>query len=176
MIEIKDVTIKDAKALLKIYEYYVLNTAITFEIKVPTLNEFKKRIADIIKKYPYICILENNKIVGYAYSYEFKGREAYKYSNEVSIYLDKNYLKKGYGKLLYIELEKRLKENGIKNLYACISSPIKEDAYLNNNSEEFHQHLGYKKIGLFTKCGYKFNNWYNMIWMEKIIGNHENGE
>ena len=117
--------------------------------------------------------MENNRIVGYAYSNVFKGREAYKYSNEVTIYLDKDSKGKGYGKLLYAELEKRLKEKGIKNLYACIASPIKEDIYLNNNSEEFHNHIGYKRIGLFTKCGYKFNTWYNMIWMEKIIGKHE---
>ena len=71
--------------------------------------------------------------------------------------------------MLYFKLEEKLKEMGIKNLYACIASPIVEDKYLNNNSEEFHKHLGYKRIGLFTRCGYKFDNWYNMIWMEKFI-------
>ncbi len=173
MIEIRKVTEEDAKDLLKIYDYYVLNTAITFEIETPSVEEFKERIRNISSNYPYICILDNNKIVGYAYSSVFKGREAYKYSTEVTIYLDKDSKKKGYGKLLYNELEKLLKEKGIKNLYACIGSPVVIDKYLDNNSEEFHQHLGYKKIGTFTKCGYKFNTWYNMIWMEKMIGEHE---
>ena len=172
MLEIKDAQTKDAKELLNIYDYYVKNTAITFEIITPTVKEFKNRIKNIKKIYPYIVLKDDNKIVGYAYSNVFKGREAYKYSTEVTIYLDHNLKGKGYGKILYNELEKRLKEKGIKNLYACIASPNQVDKYLNNNSEEFHNHMGYKRIGLFTKCGYKFNTWYDMIWMEKIIGNH----
>jgi len=172
MIKIRDVNINDSKELLKIYEYYVLNTAITFEVEVPTIENFNDRIKRISSKYPYICLEEDGVIKGYAYTHEFYGREAYKYSNEVTIYLDHNSKGKGYGKLLYNELEKRLKEMGIKNLYACIASPVVIDSHLDNNSEEFHNHLGYKRIGLFTKCGYKFNTWYNMIWMEKIIGEH----
>lgn len=173
MVEIRNANLDDVESLLNIYKYYVLNTAITFEVKVPTIDEFKERIKNISNKYPYICLLEDGIIKGYAYTHEFYGREAYKFSNEVTIYLDKDSKGKGYGKLLYNELEKRLKENGILNLYACIASPVIIDKYLNNNSEEFHNHLGYKRIGLFTKCGYKFNTWYNMIWMEKIIGEHK---
>ena len=171
---IRNVVADDAKDLLNKYKYYVTNTAITFEIDIPSLEEFQKRIENIIKKFPYICIELDNKIIGYAYSHEFNnGREAYRYSNEVTIYLDKDYKHKGYGKLLYNELESRLKKLGIINLYACISSTIKSDEYLDNNSELFHNHLGYKKVGEFKKCGYKFNRWYDMIWMEKIIGCHK---
>ena len=173
MIEIVDAKEEDAEELLKIYDYYVTDTAITFELVTPSVEEFKKRIRTISTNYPYIILKKNGKAVGYAYSNVFKGREAYKYSTEVTIYLDHNSKGKGYGKILYNELEKRLKIKGIKNIYACIASPIKVDKYLNNNSEEFHNHMGYKKIGTFTQCGYKFNTWYNMIWMEKMIGNHE---
>ena len=59
---------------------------------------------------------------------------------------------------------------GILNLYACIADPIAEDEYLNRNSEQFHQHMGFTKVGTFHKCGRKFDRLYNMIWMEKIIG------
>ena len=59
---------------------------------------------------------------------------------------------------------------GIKNLYACIGDPIVEDEYLTRNSEKFHSHMCFTKVGTFHKCGYKFGRWYNMIWMEKIIG------
>ena len=61
---------------------------------------------------------------------------------------------------------------GILNLYACIASPIEEDEYLTANSEQFHAHLGFEKVGEFHRCGYKYGRWYNMIWMEKIIGKH----
>ena len=62
---------------------------------------------------------------------------------------------------------------GILNLYACIGYPETEDEYLTRNSAGFHAHLGYIKVGEFHKCGYKFGRWYNMIWMEKMIGEHE---
>lgn len=173
MLEIRDVNISDADDLLNIYKYYILNTAITFEISVPTIDEFKERIEGIKTKYPYICLTEDDKIIGYAYANVFKGREAYRYSVEISIYLDKDSRNKGYGKKLYLELENRLKDMGIKNVYSCISHTSIEDEYLNNKSESFHEHLGFRLIGIFNKCGYKFNRWYDMVWMEKIIGEHK---
>ena len=59
---------------------------------------------------------------------------------------------------------------GILNMYACIGYPDNEDEYLTKNSAEFHSHIGFVQVGEFHKCGYKFGRWYNMIWMEKIIG------
>ena len=75
--------------------------------------------------------------------------------------------------MIYEALEKKLCEMGILNLYACIGYPDVEDEYLNKNSAEFHAHLGFSKVGEFHQCGYKFGRWYNMIWMEKIIGAHQ---
>ena len=71
---------------------------------------------------------------------------------------------------MYEALEKELRSRGIVNLYACIADPITEDEYLTKNSERFHRAMGYVKVGDFHKCGYKFGRLYNMIWMEKIIG------
>ena len=170
MVEIRLATINNTKDILKIYEYYVLNTAISFEYNVPTVVEFKNRIENTLKKYPYLVALIDNKIVGYAYAGSFVGREAYRFSAELTVYVDKDYQKIGIGKLLYKELEIRLKDMGIKNLYACVGVPVEqEDEYLNFNSVQFHEHLGFKQVGEFHKCGYKFDRWYNMVWLEKII-------
>ena len=170
MINIRKVKLEDAKRLVEIYDYYVNNTAITFDYETPSILEFENKIKIITKKYPYLVIEEDGYILGYAYAYIFKDRKAYDFSCETTIYLDHNKLKNGLGKRLYLALEEELKKIGIKNLYACIGSPIVEDEYLNNNSRDFHSHLGYKLVGTFHKCGYKFNRWYDMIWMEKIIG------
>ena len=170
MVEIRLATISDTKDILKIYEHYVLNTAISFEYNVPTVVEFKNRIENTLKKYPYLVALIDNKVVGYAYAGSFVGREAYRFSAELTVYVDKDYQKIGIGKLLYKELEIRLKDMGIKNLYACVGVPVeKDDEYLNFNSVQFHEHLGFKQVGEFHKCGYKFDRWYNMVWLEKII-------
>jgi phosphinothricin acetyltransferase len=76
------------------------------------------------------------------------------------------------GKLLYETLEELLKRQNILNLNACIACTAAEDAYLDNTSAAFHERLGYKKVAHFTKCGYKFGTWYDMIWMEKMLGEH----
>lgn len=170
-VEIREVSLDDAERLLEIYSYYVLHTAISFEISVPSLEEFRERIKNITQKYPYLVVVEDGKIMGYAYGQTFINRRAYDHCAELTIYLDKDAKKKGYGRMLYEELEKRLFAMGITNLYACIGDPIVEDEYLNRNSEEFHSHMGFVKNGVFHKSGYKFDRYYNMIWMEKIMEN-----
>ena len=168
--KIEDVNVKDAKRLLEIYGPYVENTAISFEYEVPSIEEFENRIINITKKYPYIKIIDDeNKIVGYAYASSFKSREAYKYDAEVSIYLDKGQRGKGYGKTLYSELEKRLKQMGIINVYACITMPMQESKYSSKASYHFHLRCGFKLVGTFKHCGYKFDEWFDMIWMAKEI-------
>ena len=162
---IRIATSEDARELLNIYKYYVDNTAITFEYDAPSVEEFENRIKNTLEKYPYIVAEENNKIYGYAYASTFKGRPAYDWSVETSIYVKANSSRKGVGTLLYNELERYLKLQNIINVNACI-------AYPNEKSENFHKKFGYKTVAHFTKCGYKFGQWNDMIWMEKFIGEH----
>lgn len=157
--------VEDAKDLLNIYEYYVTNTHITFEYDVPTIEEFKNRIETTLKRYPYIVAEENGKIYGYAYAGAFKCRRAYDWSVETSIYVQYENSSKGVGTLLYNELERLLKMQNIINVNACITYP-------NEKSQEFHKKFGYKTVAHFTKCGYKFNTWHDIIWMEKFIEKH----
>lgn len=125
-----------------------------------------------MEKYPYLIAKENDQIVGYAYASCFKNRAAYDWCVETSIYVNYDLKRCGIGKKLYLALEKALKAQHITNLNACISSPIENDEYLDTNSIDYHHHLGYQMVGKFHQCGYKFNRWYDMIWMEKFIGEH----
>lgn len=172
-IRVRDAKREDAERLLEIYAYYVKNTAITFEYKVPTIQEFQSRIENTMRRYPYLVIEKNGVIEGYAYAGPFVGRAAYDWSSELSIYLSHTSQKGGLGKRLYEALTERLKKMGILNLYACIGYPEVEDEYLTKNSAEFHAHMGFQIVGKFHQCGYKFDRWYDMIWMEKIIGEHQ---
>lgn len=165
--------IEDAETLLEIYKPYVENTVITFEYEVPSVEEFEKRIEKVLKKYPYLVAELNGEIVGYAYAGDFKQRAAYDWSVETTIYVKKHMKKSGIGRKLYEALEEALKLQNILNLNACIGYPEKDDEYLTKNSTQFHEHMGYNLVGEFHKCGYKFNRWYNMVWMEKHIGEHK---
>lgn len=170
MITVRDATLEDAGRLLEIYDYYVKHTAITFEYETPSLAEFKERMEKTMSRYPYLVIVKDERIEGYAYAGAFVDRAAYDWSCELTVYLDHEAQKCGMGRKIYEVLEESLRKMGILNLYACIGYPIGDDPYLTTNSADFHQHLGFVKVGEFHQCGYKFRRWYNMIWMEKIIG------
>jgi len=164
---------EDAKELLKIYAYYVTDTAISFETEVPSEEEFKLRIEEVLKSYPFIVACKDDEILGYAYLHSFVGRKAYELSAETTIYLNLDKKKMGIGKKLYSVLEDIAKAQNITNLYSCIGYVDKEDEYLNNNSVQFHEHIGFRMVGKFENCGHKFGRWYHMVWMEKIIGEHK---
>ncbi len=164
---------EDAENILAVYEYYVRYTAISFEYEVPTVEAFRARIENTLKKYPYFVAVLDGKIVGYAYAGPFVGRAAYGWSAEAAIYIDADRKKQGIGRKLYGALEEALKQMGILNLYACIGYPETEDEYLTRNSVDFHARMGYAKAGEFHYCGRKFGRWYHMVWMEKMLGSHK---
>lgn len=170
--DFRTVTEEDAERLLEIYAPYVEKTAITFEYTVPSVEEFQGRIRKTLQKYPYIAAVSNGKIIGYAYAGPFVGRAAYDWSVETSIYLDMNCRRQGIGGKLYGELENILSRMHILNLNACIGYPRQDDEYLTGNSVQFHEHIGYRWVGQFHDCGYKFGRWYDMVWMEKMLGEH----
>lgn len=169
---IENVTMKDAEELLEIYTPYVKNTAVSFEYEVPSIDEFKNRIDRISDKYPYIKAVVDGNIVGYAYANCFKARKAYDWSVETTIYVKNDLRRMGVGKALYEQLEKSLKAMGILNMNACIAYPACESKYLNDDSYRFHTKMGFELAGHFHNSGYKFNQWFDMIWMEKMIGVH----
>ena len=165
-------TLADAEQALEVYRPYVEHTAISFEWQVPSLEEFRGRMQRTLEKYPYLVAAQGSEILGYAYLSPFVGRAAYLWSAETTIYLREDQKKQGLGKQLYQALEDIAKKQNLTNLYACIGWPEQEDPYLNRNSVQFHRHMGYRLVGEFQKCGYKFGRWYNMVWMEKILVEH----
>lgn len=174
--KIRVVTENDAPELLDIYTPYVENTAITFEYEVPSVEEFRKRIESVLKKYPYICAEKDGEIVGYAYAHEYGERAAYAWTVKTSVYVKENCRRQGIGKTLYNSLEDILKNMGILKVCACITCPRSEDdPYATRNSMEFHTHMGYRKIGHFECIGYKFDRWYDTVYMEKDLGEHISG-
>ena len=169
---IRSATPNDAAALLSIYAPYVRHTAVTFEYEVPSEEEFAGRISAGLSRYPYL-VLEDGQILGYACASPFKERAAYDWAVETTVYLRMDARGRGYGRALYTALEDALRKQGILNAYACIACTDTEDEYLTNASRRFHERMGYRLCGTFRKCGCKFGRWYDMIWMEKMLGEHQ---
>lgn len=166
---IRDADPEDAKKLVEIYSYYVLNTAVSFEYEAPSVEEFKNRIKTTKEKYPYMVCLLKDRIAGYAYAGPYSSREAYSWTATTSIYVDKDYRRQGIGSLLYKELEKRLKEQNIVNLLAGAAYSDEEDEYLTHDSYKFHIRLGYTKVAHMQTIGKKYDRWYDLLWMQKKL-------
>ena len=167
-------TADDASAIQAIYAPYVEGTAITFELEAPSVAEMARRITTTLENYPWLVIETDEGIVGYAYAGAFRPRAAYKRSVELSIYIAQDKRGGGLGRALYAQLEEILRKQGIQNMYACITSTARpDDPYLSPGSVHFHEKLGFAYVGTFRNCGFKFGNWYSMLWMGKDIGEHE---
>ena len=162
---IRPVTEADAAELLAIYGPYVTDTVVTYEYDVPTEEEFRGRIANTLKAYPYFAAVQDGKILGYAYASAFHPRAAYIWSAEATVYLRMDERGKGIGKRLYVALEEALKKQNVLNINACI-------AYPNPDSIAFHEAMGYHQAGRFTDCAYKLGQWLGMVWMEKSLGEY----
>lgn len=163
----------DAAEILSVYAPYIRKTAITFEYEVPSVDSFRARMTDTMKRYPWLVACRDGHVVGYAYTGAFIRRSACDWAAETSIYIRMDCCGGGIGRLLYEAIEKVSRAQRITNLNACIAWPEIEDEYLTANSQFLHEHLGYRLVGEFHRCGYKFGRWYDLIWMEKWIDAHE---
>ena len=163
---IRPVTAADAAELVAIYAPYVLETSVTYEYEVPSVEEFRGRIENTTKNYPYLAAVEDGEILGYAYSSSFHPRAAFRWSAEATVYLKQEAHGRGIGRMLYEKLEEILKKQNVQTIIALIADP-------NPESVAFHEKLGYREVGRLTNCAYKLGQWRGMFYMEKHIGDHD---
>ncbi|MBS5927440.1 MAG: N-acetyltransferase [Clostridium sp.] len=159
---IREVKLSDAKAIVDIYNYYILNTNITFEEKQLTVDDMEERIIEKTAKHPWIVYERNGQVIGYAYLSGWHSRSAYRYSNEASIYLDRNEKGHGIGKELFSKLLEISKGYGVHTIVSGITIPNKESISL-------HEKFGFKKIAEFEEIGFKNNKWLNVGYWQKLL-------
>lgn len=165
----------DAEALVEIYTPYVLHTAVTYEWEVPTVEEFAGRIRKVLSRFPYLVAELDGEPVGYAYAAAYGERKAFDWTVETSIYIKEDKKGLGLGRMLYDALEDILLRQNVLNLIARVACPEPEDEYLTMDSIRFHEHRGYTLLGMAHRCGYKFDRWYHLAWLEKHLGTHGPG-
>jgi len=159
---IRPLDIKDAKQLLDIYNYYVLNTTVTFDIEALTLEDFKDKLNIIKKKYPFIIFEENNKILGYAYGSKFRPKPAYNYVVESTVYVKHTARGKQIGTKLYTELLKQLKNTNLHTVLGVLTIP-------NDASIKLHEKFGFEQVANLREVGFKFGEWQHVgIWQLKL--------
>jgi L-amino acid N-acyltransferase YncA len=159
---VRDVNIKDAKQIVDIYNYYVLNSIVTFDEIPFSEQDFKERIETISSKYPFIVFEEDNHILGYAYANMFRQKPAYKNTVETTIYLRHDVQGRQIGSKLYIELLKTLKDQNYHAIIGGLTLP-------NEASVKLHEKLGFKQVAHFKEVGFKFDKWLDVGFWELIL-------
>lgn len=163
MYAIRQASPDDAEAIVGIYAPYVLNTFITYEYEVPDAEEFRRRMAKTLARYPYLVATDaEGDVVGYAYASPFHPRAAYQWGAELSVYVRDKLRGHGIGHMLYEALSSILVRQHILTVYACI-------AYPNPQSIVFHEQMGFSLVSLVKDCAYKLGEWHGMVWMEKKL-------
>ncbi len=157
-------TPNDAKVLLDIYSQYI-DTPITFECSLPTVEEFRIRIQTISNFYPYLVAEDNGRIFGYVYAHRHMQREAYQWNAELSIYLDSKHTSQGIGTALGQKIINLLKLQGLLKLNSGITQP-------NLRSVGLHKKLGFKLVGTYINAGFKNGKWYDVSWYQNDIAEH----
>jgi phosphinothricin acetyltransferase len=102
--------------------------------------------------------------MGFAYCNWFKPRPAYRFSAEDSIYMAPDAHRKGLGRALLTELAARAEAVGVRKLIAVIGDSA------NAGSVGVHRALGFTHVGVLKSCGWKFDQWRDVVLMEKVLG------
>ncbi|WP_242086114.1 GNAT family N-acetyltransferase [Aestuariivivens sediminis] len=159
---IRPVHLDDAKAVLDIYNYYVLHTAVTFDIKPLSLETFQHKLKDITAVYPFIVFEADHEILGYAYGSRFRPKPAYDYVVESTVYVKHDAHGQQIGTQLYAELIRQLIEAHYHTILGVLTIP-------NAASIKLHEKFGFQKAGELKDIGFKFNTWQTIgIWQLQL--------
>jgi phosphinothricin acetyltransferase len=160
---IRGATEDDGAACAAIYAPYVTGSAITFECEPPTAGAMAARIAAAQQEHAWLVLEDDGRVVGYAYGGRHKERAAYRWSCEVSVYLEPGRRRSGGGRALYEALLLRLTERGFRTAVAGMTLP-------NDASVGLHAALGFEPVGTYRRIGWKLGAWHDVAWAQRELG------
>jgi L-amino acid N-acyltransferase YncA len=159
---VRHATAADAGACATVYAPYVLGTAVTFELEPPSAAEMARRIAAAQERHAWVVLEDAGRVAGYAYGGPYKERAAYRWSCEVSVYLEPGRRRGGAGRALYEALFDRLAARGYRTAVAGMTLP-------NPASEGLHRALGFEPVGVWRRIGWKNGAWHDVAWVQRAL-------
>jgi phosphinothricin acetyltransferase len=159
----RQATAGDAERIADIYNWYILNTIITFETDVVSPQEMKNRIQEKTITHDWLVGEVNQEVMGYAYYGPFRARAAYNHTVESTIYLSQESLGQGFGRALYAKLLESVKDHGFREVIGVIALP-------NPQSVALHRAMGFAEAGVLKRVGYKFARYIDVaVWQMSIV-------
>ena len=165
-ITIRRVLPEDACQIADIYNYYVRETTVSFEVAVLSVEDMRGRIERILGEYPYFVAERGGEILGYCYAHEWKESPAYRRTFENTVYLRHGLTSHGVGRRLMETLIDACRDVGCHALIACITTE-------NEGSRRFHRALGFREVSHFSEVGYKLGRYLDVTDMELLLGQPE---
>lgn len=161
---IRPIRIDDIPACVSLYNPYITDTTITFEMEPLSVETFSARVHDITQQYPYyVCEDdETHAILGYAYLSPYSERKAYRFTCDLSIYLAMDVRGRGIGRALYEAIEAEARRRGFYTIIAIVTSE-------NAASMAFHESMGFVKMADFPNMGHKFGRWLGVRYYRKNL-------
>jgi len=155
-------TSNDAMGILAIYVPIVRETAISFEVTPPDINEMRQRIENTLGRFPWLVCADGARVLGYAYATRHRDRAAYQWSVDVSVYVNAQARRSGIGRSLYSSLLNLLDLQGFYNAYAGINLP-------NPASIGLHEAMAFRLVGIYQSVGYKLGKWHDVGWWHRAL-------
>jgi L-amino acid N-acyltransferase YncA len=159
---VRGAVLGDAAACAAIYAPYVRDTAISFELEPPGAEEMAERIEASNAAHAWVVLERDDAVIGYAYGARLHARAAYRFSCEVSVYVDAASCGAGAGRTLYEALFERLFSRGMRNAVAGMTVP-------NEASERLHLALGFRLVGAYRNIGYKLGRWHDVAYFQREL-------
>lgn len=162
-IAVRSANADDAAAVTGIYNHYVANTYATFETEPVVTREITRRMTETPdSRLPWLVAEDSGKIIGYAYASKWKGRCAYRFSVETTIYLAPGCTGKGTGWQLYSTLVETVRATSMHSAIGGIALP-------NEPSVGLHERLGFRKVAHFEQVGYKLDRWIDVGYWQLLL-------
>jgi phosphinothricin acetyltransferase len=162
-IEIRPAAVSDAAGIATIYNHYVSKTVITFEEEEVEPSEIARRIEEVATaSLPWFVATREGRLLGYAYATRWRVRPAYRFSTEVTLYVDPGLARRGIGTRLYEQLLPGLQDCGIRTAIGGIALP-------NEASVALHERFGFEKVAHFREVGFKFNRWIDVGYWQRNL-------
>jgi phosphinothricin acetyltransferase len=161
---VRDSREDDMGAVQAIYAHAVLNGTASFEEEPPSLDEMKRRRADVLARgLPYLVAEMDGRVAGYSYATPYRARSAYRFSIENSVYVDQTRHRAGVGRALLSALIARCEQGEWREMIAIIGDSD------NVASIGLHASLGFRMVGTLQGVGLKFGRWLDTVLMQRSL-------
>lgn len=147
----------DAERVAAIYRPAVESSVASFEEVAPSAAEMAGRMRATLERLPWLVAEVDGDVAGYAYAGPHRARVGYRWSADISVYVDRERQGRGIGGVLYADLLELLRRQRYVNAYAGITLP-------NDASVRLHEGIGMRRIGVYERVGFKFSAWHDVAW------------